>query len=378
MIYLGFIIAASYLLLIFSLYRGWSHVKTFPKVGGVQTKKVQVSIVIPARNEEKNIGALFNDINEQQYPQSWTEIIIVDDGSADSTVEVVRQWHQEKLIEMKLIQLQEQVTNHSPKKRALSEGINYASGDLIITTDADCRVGKGWLSTIVSHYLKTKARMLSGPVRLSPLKSFFSKIQALEFSSLVGSGAGAIGRGKPLMCNGANLAFEKEAFDEVGGYAGNETYASGDDVFLMLKMKETYGSGAISFVKDAEAIVDTPPKAGWKEFINQRTRWASKAKAYKNLFSLFASGVVFLFAVVLLLATLGFLTGTVSTESFLALWALKLFSDFIFLARINRFLNQSFLMRYYFPAQLFVVVYTIIAGFLGNFGSFSWKGRSYK
>jgi len=378
MIYLGFIIAASYLLLIFSLYRGWRHVKTFPKDSDTQAEKVRVSIVVPARNEEKNVKALLKDINEQKYPQPWIEIILVDDASGDKTAEAISEWHKGKLIELKLIQLQEQETNYSPKKRAMSEGINYASGDLIITTDADCRVGKNWLATIVSHYLKTNAKMLSGPVRLSPLKSFFSKIQALEFSSLVGSGAGAIGLGKPLMCNGANLAFEKEAFDEVGGYAGNEIYASGDDVFLMMKMKATYGSEAISFVKDAEAIVDTPPKAGWKEFINQRTRWASKAKAYKSLFALFSSGVVFLFAVALLLVTLGFLMGNVRLESFLALWVVKLVIDYIFLYRINRFLNQSYLMRYYFPAQSFTIGYTIIAGFLGNFGSFIWKGRRYR
>ncbi len=377
MIYLGYIIAASYLLLIYSLYRGWNQVKTFPKGNDKQVEKVKVSIVVPARDEEKNITTLLNSINEQKYPQPWIEVIIVDDASKDQTANIAGDWSDGKTIEMKLIRLKDEEANLSPKKRALSEGISYASGDLIITTDADCRVGKNWLATIVSHYLKTEAKMLSGPVRLSPLNNFFSKIQALEFSSLVGSGAGAIGKGHPLMCNGANLAFSKEAFDEVGGYAGNETYASGDDVFLMLKMKETYGSEAICFIKDTEAIVDTPPKAGWKEFINQRTRWASKAKAYKSLFSLFASGVVFLFAVVLFLVTLAFLAGHISLESFIALWAVKLVTDYIFLLSINRFLNRSYLMRYYFPAQLFAIGYTIIAGFLGNFGSFSWKGRSY-
>lgn len=220
--------------------------------------------------------------------------------------------------------------------------------------------------------------MISGPVRLTSLTNFFQKLQALEFLSLVGSGAGAMTKEKPLMANGANLAFSKKAFESLGGYQGNETQASGDDVFLMLKIKEEFGGDSISFLKDRAAIVDTPAKSSWKEFINQRTRWASKTKAYKNFFSLFAAGVVFLFCVAILIATIGLVFTHFNPGVIIFMWAVKLLVDFLFLWSITHFMRQRGLLWYYLPAQLFVVIYTTIAGFLGNLGGFSWKGRRFQ
>ncbi|MCF8339259.1 MAG: glycosyltransferase, partial [Bacteroidales bacterium] len=257
------------------------------------------------------------------------------------------------------------------------QAINHSTADLIITTDADCRVGKNWISAIVQHYESTEAKMISGPVRLTSLTNFFSKLQALEFLSLVGSGAGSVAKGKPLMANGANLAFSKKAFEKVGGYQGNEMQASGDDVFLMLKMNEFFKENSVSFLKDEKAIVDTSPKSNWKEFISQRIRWASKAKAYKNFFSIFSSWVVFVFCIAIIIATIGLVFGEFNPGMVIFMWAVKLVVDFIFLWKLTRFMKQNDLMWYYFPAQLFVIGYTTIAGFLGSLGGFSWKGRRY-
>ncbi|MDZ7776590.1 MAG: glycosyltransferase family 2 protein [Bacteroidales bacterium] len=96
------------------------------------------------------------------------------------------------------------------------------------------------------------------------------------------------------MSNGANIAFLKKAFHDVGGYGGNEQYVSGDDVFLMMKLQKTYGKQAITFLKDRDAIVKTAARETWKEFMEQRIRWASKQSLYKTFFALYASGTVFL------------------------------------------------------------------------------------
>ncbi|MCF8309629.1 MAG: glycosyltransferase, partial [Bacteroidales bacterium] len=358
-------------------YQGWRKLKNPVKEKDIYSDKVKVAVIIPARNEETNIVNLLNDLDSQNYPEPWIEVIVADDASGDGTAQAVREWADTHSLNVKLLNLEEPPDNPSPKKRALSQAINHSTADLIITTDADCRVGEDWISAIVQHYEATGAKMISGPVRLTSLTNFFSKLQALEFLSLVGSGAGSVAKGKPLMANGANLAFSKKAFEKVGGYQGNEMQASGDDVFLMLKMNEFFKENSVSFLKDEKAIVDTSPKSNWKEFISQRIRWASKAKAYKNFFSIFSSWVVFVFCIAIIIATIGLVFGEFNPGMVIFMWAVKLVVDFIFLWKLTRFMKQNDLMWYYFPAQLFVIGYTTIAGFLGSLGGFSWKGRRY-
>lgn len=368
--------ALAYGLLILYLARGWRRLRPPPEQ--VSGNKVLVSVVIPARNEASHLSLLLGDIGRQKYPQPWLEVIVVDDASEDNTAQAARHVMQEHLTEGQVIVLEEITPNPSPKKRALTEGVRHASGELIITTDADCRVGPQWVHAMVQHARATGAVFISGPVKYAPLTNTFSKVQALEFLSLIGAGAGAIGAGQALMSNGANLAFRRKAFEEVDGYGGNEQYASGDDVFLMMKLQKAFGKDAITFLKDRDAIVNTQPKATWREFMEQRMRWASKTKAYKSFFALFASGTVFLFNLMLLAGiALPFFRPELS-GAVLKAWGLKLVVDATLLFSVAGFMKQQHLLWYYIPSQLFVVVYTSLAGFLGMTGKFSWKGRTYR
>jgi cellulose synthase/poly-beta-1,6-N-acetylglucosamine synthase-like glycosyltransferase len=334
--------------------------------------------VIPARNESGKIGLLLKDIGKQLYPLPWIEVVVVDDDSDDNTNQEATEALDSLSLEGKVIRLEATGHNPSPKKRALSKGIAEATGELIITTDADCRAGEGWIKTLACYYLETDSSFISGPVRQAPLTTLFSKLQALEFLSLVGSGAGAIGAGKALMSNGANLAFRKEDFWKVGGYEGNENFASGDDVFLMMKLQKEIGDHAISFVKSRSAIVDTEAKKSWKEFLRQRTRWASKAKAYRTTFAIYASGVVLAFNALLMLSLPGLFFFPGYAQLVLILWGIKLATDATLLFPFTRFMGQQQLLWYFIPAQVFVAFYTSIAGFLGFSKSFSWKGRTFK
>lgn len=370
------IITLLYSILICYLAYGWFRLKT--NSSGNPDASMSVSIIIPARNEFENIDPLLKDIAAQTYPSSLTEVIVVDDGSDDETRHQAQQSMRENQIRGVVISLEKVSPNPSPKKRALTKGINRASGELIITTDADCRAGKEWLKTMTLHYQQSGAVFLSGPVNHAPLTTFFSKIQALEFNSLVASGAGAIGAGTALMSNGANLAFRRKAFLAVKGYEGNESFVSGDDVFLMMKLQKAYGKQAITFVKDPKAIISTAAKSSWKEFMEQRKRWASKTKAYKTFFALFTSVIVFFFNFLLLLSPVYLLLNPSGYSWVLAAWAVKFFTDALLLFPVSRFLGQAHLFRYYLPAQFFVMFYISLAGFLGMTTKFSWKGRVYR
>lgn len=375
--FISILIALSYSFLILGIARGWKKMRT-ATASSEPLRRVIVSVIIPARNEAGKISSLIKEISNQQYPLTWMEVIVIDDDSDDTTYEEASIEISKSPMEGEVIHLESTYPNTSPKKRALSTGIERAKGELILTTDADCHAGLLWVKTIVNHYLETKSAFISGPVRQTPLTTVFSKIQALEFLSLVGSGAGAIGAGKALMCNGANLAFRKEDFLRVGGYEGNENYASGDDVFLMMKLQKEMGEQAISFVKSRSAIVDTEAKKSWKEFLRQRTRWASKAKAYRTTFALYASGAVLAFNALLMLSLPGLFFFPGYAQLVMILWGIKLATDATLLFPFTRFMEQQQLLWYFIPAQVFVAFYTSIAGFLGFSKSFSWKGRTFK
>ena len=175
---------------------------------------------------------------------------------------------------------------NSYKKKAIETAIGLAKGSLIVTTDADCIVQPEWLKTIASYYENSGAVFIAAPVVYndpSPGDSFFKKFfkifQSLDFMTLQGITGASVYKKFHNMCNGANLAYEKKVFHEVGGFEGIDNIASGDDMLLMHKIQKLYPD-KIKYLKSTNVIVQTQPAETVKEFINQRIRWASKADKY--------------------------------------------------------------------------------------------------
>jgi cellulose synthase/poly-beta-1,6-N-acetylglucosamine synthase-like glycosyltransferase len=263
----------------------------------------------------------------------------------------------------------------SGKKKALQLGIHKASGSLIATTDADCVPGDQWLKTIASAYLSGNYRMMSGPVTVNKPEGFLGRFQALELLSLVASGAGAIAIGKPVMCNGANLSFEKEAFLLVEGYQGNEHIPGGDDLFLMEKIKNRFSAKAITFLKNKEAIVYTKGTARIKDFFNQRIRWVAKSPAYREPFLIFTAITVLIFNLFILSAFIGALYNIVFLFAGLAFFFFKSLVDIILLWKITRFTGQQVLIRYFIFFQIIYIPFAALMGIIGNMMGYKWKGR---
>ena len=149
-----------YALLIMYYWQSWNSIPLFqPSASQPSTK---ISVIISARNEGTNIESLLQSINNQLYPEELFEVIVVDDNSTDNTATLVRQF-----AFVKLISLKEDAIN-SYKKKAIEIGIAAATGDLIITTDADCIVTPEWLTTIENFYKQTGAVFIVAPVSLTP------------------------------------------------------------------------------------------------------------------------------------------------------------------------------------------------------------------
>jgi len=359
--------SALYSLLILSFTKGWIRLKQ----GSLKEKySTSISVIIPLRNEEDSLEKLFELLMAQHYPTDLHEFIFVNDHSTDHGLELLEE-HEEKN-KFKVISLPDDVTG---KKAAIGLGIENASGHLITTLDADCMPGPNWLAGIATSYEETKCKMIAGPVAIYEPKGVLASFQALELLSLVSSGGGAIGIGKPIMCNGANLSYEKEVFETVGGFRGNEHIPGGDDMFLMEKINKQFPPGNIGFNKNPESIVYTRASSNLKEFLNQRFRWVAKSPAYSNPFLISSALIVLLFNLCLLAALVFAFISLLGLLIFAGLFILKCIVDFPILRKATKFAGQDQLMANYIPFQFVYFFFISLSGILGNVISFSWKGR---
>ena len=338
--------------------------------------EISLSVIIPVRNEAANIEALLNDISNQTYPKNTFEVIVVDDSSDDETVAIVKRFQEKNLLNLRLILLSEKSVA-SPKKRAIETAIKVANGVLIITTDGDCRVGEKWLETIEAKYIESNAKMLSGPVIFSSQNDWLSVFQAIEFGSLIGTGACLIKAGFPTMCNGANLSFEKSVFLEVNGYEGIDSIASGDDELLMAKIAQKYPD-KIVFINQKEAIVTTKPQPTLNAFYQQRIRWASKWNVNKRISTMVVAMFVFTVNFSIILSVIFWFLNLISNVQFVISLSLKFIPEFVFLSSINSFLRQKKLNIFIPLVQVFYPFYVIIFGLLAQKKGYTWKARKLK
>ena len=366
---ISLLLTGVYLLLLTYFIKGWLAIrKPGQHTAAFQTK---VTVLIAARNEQNNITLTIEDLLAQDYPKELTEIIIVDDHSTDCTADIIRSYADKGV---KLMQLNEDQPLNSYKKKAIATAISVSSGDLMIATDADCRMGPKWLSSVVAYFESNDLVMISSPVAYFQERSLFEYMQTLEFSYLIGIGASFIGNGHASTCNGANLAYRKDVFYEVGGFKGIDDLASGDDELLLQKVAKHY-PGRIGFLKQREAIVYTHAKHTLGSFLKQRRRWASKSIKYKDKSIVALAVSIWMFNVSLLVnAGLGFYD-FYFFKLFLLQFALKYIFEIAFLLPINIFFKRGGLVLLLILLIPVHIIYFVYIGLMGNSRPYEWKGR---
>lgn len=358
-----------YLAVLVYIIRGWSVLKT-PRLQP-RDFKTKVTVMVAARNEEEKIALTINDILAQDYPKHLTEIIFCDDHSTDRTAEIIRSYEAQGV---KLLQLNEGQGLNSYKKKAIATAIGVSTGELMVATDADCRMGAKWLSSIVNYYETYQPLMISSPVTYFEETSLFENLQTLEFGYLVAMGASFIGNNRASTCNGANFAYRKDTFYEVGGFKGIDDLASGDDELLLQKVAERH-PGRIAFLKLRDAIVYTHAKVNLKEFLNQRRRWASKSTKYKDKKVVALAVGIWMFNVSLLAnAALSFYAGWFF-RLFLVQFGLKFIFELAFLLPVTAFFKRPKLTWLLILLSPIHILYFVYVGLIGNTRKYVWKGR---
>ena len=334
----------------------------------------QFTVIIPARNEAANIKACVDSILNQDYPSAAFEIIVIDDFSEDDTAFIVHALSQQ-YPQVRLIQLADHCKEGETlayKKKAIEIAVAEAKGDWIMTTDADCIVPKKWLLLYNAYIHQHQPCFVAAPVMFIKTTGILNQFQVLDFLALQGITAAAVGAGKHSMSNGANLGFEKTAFIAVGGYQGVDHIASGDDMFLMHKMKQTLHK-PVGYLFHPDVIVLTAAMDTWKGFIMQRIRWASKARYYDDRSITMVLTLVYFFNLSFIcLALLG------SWSSLIIALAFKIFFELFFLDPVAKFFKMQPELKYFVLYQPIHIVYNIAAGLFGQLKTYSWKGRKVK
>ncbi len=362
------LITINYVIFIGLLIYGFNKVKTFKS--GNESAKTTFSIVIPFRNEEKYFLNLLNSISKLDYPKNLFEIIVIDDASSDNSVSVFNKWRLENgLIQTTL--LENLRLSNSPKKDAIARAVPIIENQWIVTTDADCVVPNDWLVTLNSYILNHEVSMIAGAVvyesSMNPLHYF----QQMDLMSLQGTTIGSFGLEEAFMCNGANFAYKKSFFNELGGFTGNDNFSSGDDVFLLQKAVKKYPN-LVHYLKNKESIVVTKPENNLFALFMQRVRWASKTGSYNNDF---AKGLAVLVLLMNVALVFGFLV--CSFWFVVYIFIIKFIVDYILLFKTNQFIRDG---RIFTPiiSSLIYPVFCSIVGVYSLFGNFTWKKRVFR
>lgn len=345
-------VSLAYAILIIRISFGFKKIAAQPQHSGAN---LAVSVLVPFHNEEGTIQSTLQSILSQQTRADF-EVIAIDDHSTDGSHGLVSAM----LAANPRLRLIE--ANARGKKNALSEAIAAARFNAIITADADCTYPQDWLDAMAATFNHEKCALLAAPMVLSPVSSWFQKFQFVDFASLVGSGIGAAGCGRPIMCNGANMMFDRLEYSKLTDPL-NTKIASGDDVFLLHKLK---AAGAkISFTAQPETIATTRPAPSVGAFLRQRLRWGGKATGYTDTDSLIVAALV---AAESVLLCVGIAALPLLWKPALALYLTKLFADTLLLTAVcKQFGNRRLL--WWMPVFEFVVaLYTIVVAAAAVFG----------
>lgn len=361
-----------YVVFIIQLSLGFGKIKSFKATEAAP--KTAFTIVVPFRNEEKNLDRLLQSLSQLNYPISLIQIVMVDDFSEDNSTRIYNQWRlNHEAVDTTL--LENLVLSNSPKKDALGRAIPIAKHEWIVTTDADCTVDKNWLLTLDNFIQENNPEMVVGAVKYNTKNNWFHHFQQLDLMSLQGTTIGSFGIGKPFMCNGANFAYTKKFFNEIGGFGGINDKASGDDVLLLQKAVKT-NIEKVHYLKSNDFIVNTKPENDLFKLFMQRVRWAGKTTGYTSSYGKTLAVVVLLMNLSLLVGLWFTSCGNIDWKVFLSVFFAKYIVDYILLCQSNSYLRKG---KFFVPlaSSLVYPIFSSLVGIYSFFGSFKWKGRRF-
>lgn len=329
-------------------------------------RKLRISVVIAVRNEIENITGLLTSLSFQTYDNY--EVIIVDDNSSDGTREIADEFCREKS-NFSLIEAPENRYGWGPKKNALNAGISASTGEIILTTDADCRPSPEWIESFAGKFDNAGAVIGFSPIRSK--QNLFGRLKTLESLASAIVSASLIGINKPYMATGRNFAYRKSLYLESGGFGETGKAAAGDDDLLLQRLQK---KAPVLFNFDAAAKNESFEGAGG--YIARKRRHFSVARKFPALLLVFGGIVI----AVQLAAVAAIITGILMNLKILAaagilFYSIKIYIDHIILVKGAKILEEEYRIFDFFIAEIFQIPYSLILQPVSFFGKINWRGR---
>lgn len=327
-----------------------------------------VSILVPARNEQKNIKRCLDSLAESNYPKDKFEVFAINDRSSDKTSEIIQKLIQ-KYSFLKLINISEEnrYQHIKGKAGALQKGIEEAKGEIVLMTDADCKVHPNWIRSIVSNYEADTSMIAS--FTLIKGKNIFTIFQGAEWVFLETMACGGIGLQQPLGCFGNNLSVRKSDFDEIGGYHKIKFSVTED---LALEQAMFRSNKKVKYICTPDATVKTLPIKTFYEYLRQRQRWVIGGQALGWRAAIFVGSSIAIWTAVL--ASL-----LVDSTSLLLLSILaRIVGDTIVLFPTLNKLSERKLKVWVIPSILFFMIFELVVPFLALNKEVRWKGQVFR
>lgn len=358
-IYSSYIISFVFLLIAINTYKAFAY--QLEKKSDI-TSKPKLSLIIAAKNEEKNIISLIDSLEKLNYPLENFEVIIVDDNSADKTAKLIQSRISDK---NNFTFIKADDKKMEGKKGALSLGIKSAKNNFIVITDADCKPESNWLNAVAGG-LDYGYDFVFGVAPIQTGKTFVEKLSAFENLRNSYLTIAAVGLNIPYSAAARSFAFRKSSFERIGGYSNTAETLSGDDDLLIreaVKNKMLIGT-----VIEPDALVYSAAPKSFNEYFQQKKRhlqtsfhYLLKQKIFLGFWHLI--NLIALFSIVL----------TLFSPIFALPFAVKLIYDFFIAIKYQKLLGHSFRFYEMIYLQILFEVFIVVNFFNSLSGNTKWK-----
>lgn len=340
----------------------------FAKAQKITPKRIPISVIVCAKNEEENVAKFIPLLAEQNYPDF--EIVLIDDASSDTTLDIFEAF-EKQYSNIRLVKVENNEAFWGNKKYALTLGIKAAKKEYLLFTDADCYpTSKEWITAMSSQFTMQKTIVLGyGGYEKIP-NSLLNKIIRFETLLTAIQYFSWAKIGNPYMGVGRNLAYKKDEFFNVNGFINHIQVRSGDDDLFI---NEAATSKNTTIAYNPESFTYSKPKTTFKDWLIQKRRHIATANHYKKIDQLqlgvfYCSQLLFIILPIILL-------------SFQFQWILVL--SLLFVRYLCAWLVVGFSagklkekdLKFWFPVVEILLIFTQINIFISNIFSkpVNWK-----
>ena len=351
-----------------SYYLGIFGKFAFAKAQKITPKRIPISVIVCAKNEEENVAKFIPLLAEQNYPDF--EIVLIDDASSDTTLDIFEAF-EKQYSNIRLVKVENNEAFWGNKKYALTLGIKAAKKEYLLFTDADCYpTSKEWITAMSSQFTMQKTIVLGYGGYEKITNSLLNKIIRFETLLTAIQYFSWAKIGNPYMGVGRNLAYKKDEFFNVNGFINHIQVRSGDDDLFI---NEAATSKNTTIAYNPESFTYSKPKTTFKDWLIQKRRHIATANHYKKIDQLqlgvfYCSQLLFIILPIILL-------------SFQFQWILVL--SLLFVRYLCAWLVVGFSagklkekdLKFWFPVVEILLIFTQINIFISNIFSkpVNWK-----